>query len=500
MNGDEHVSKRSRRSVTDDEYKYDDIDQSANDSSVDQEYTESTARKKGKANKRDLNWDAQYEALIEYSKKHGSCNVRTGYTVELEEKNNVNLYAWLALQRRHKRNGKLRKDREMKLQALVDQGKLAWVGTEVYGRDTDDEQPATVSQPKSSSWDSHFDAVILFGDEHGHYNVPIGQQVILQRGKTPIDLGLWLDKQRSLYRENSLPEDLKYKIHLLIKEGRLQIESSNAFMETVDTSLAPVNSSVDAINATWEVRYQAALKYAIEKGHLNIDTIGVTVTCSDGSSCDLGLWLRCQRLRYRLQSLRPDRALKLETLAEIGRFAWISPEELARMAAEKEKIEKEEETLWTAWYNVLVWHGKNFGHCNLDSQATVSLPDGSEAELGKWLARQRSAIKHGRMTATRLDRMKILIEECKLDSAWATLVASKYGDLSKSNLQQPELQVESIPDSTTQSSEVTTKPSKVDIHPQIDAQYDAVYLSTIQNHAMISKDLEQPQHVLQYGP
>lgn len=449
---DERNSKRHRKVREEEDYKNDDTDQTSNIvhrlnyAELVQEHTESSTHNKMKASKRDLNWDAQFDALVQYAKKHGNCNVRTGYTVELDEKSNVNLYAWLALQRRHKKCGKLRKDRELKLQNLVDEGKLSWQGTEISARDIDDF--VIHHNPSASAWDDYFDALIIYVDENGHCNVPKGFQVELSKGSTPIDLGLWLDEQRLFYLQDNLSYDKRFKLQILINEGRLHVKNSNGMTGSLlDTSITLADSA-DLSNLSWDIRYQAALKYTKDNGHCNIDKLGLSVICSDGNSCDLGLWIRCQRLRYKLQNLRPDRALKLQALVDSHQFSWMSAEETAQIAAEKALKHKEEEELWTAWYNVLVWYGVHFGHCNVDSQATVTLPDGSEAELGKWLARQRSAIKHCRMTPSRLDRMKVLVTEGKLDSAWAAIV----------HAMQYQLQQEQILVSSNTSSIPTTTP------------------------------------------
>ena len=76
----------------------------------------------------DEGWNARYNALIQYGEEHGEdCNVPQGYKYTLAEEGVVKLEKWLDRQRQYKNAGKLRKDRQYKLQQLVDEGKLDWV-------------------------------------------------------------------------------------------------------------------------------------------------------------------------------------------------------------------------------------------------------------------------------------------------------------------------------------------------------------------------------------
>eukprot|EP01041_Mallomonas_annulata_P003699 gene3699-7359_t len=72
------------------------------------------------------NWEAMLNALIQYSNEHGHCNLSSCYEHTMTDGTNVKLGAWLSQQRHHKKKNKLREDREVKLQRLVDEGKLNW--------------------------------------------------------------------------------------------------------------------------------------------------------------------------------------------------------------------------------------------------------------------------------------------------------------------------------------------------------------------------------------
>lgn len=72
-------------------------------------------------------WDVLYEALMRYADEHGNCNLSSCQEHHLYDGTVVRLGAWLSQQRHLKKKGKLREERETKLQALVDAGKLHWV-------------------------------------------------------------------------------------------------------------------------------------------------------------------------------------------------------------------------------------------------------------------------------------------------------------------------------------------------------------------------------------
>lgn len=63
--------------------------------------------------------------LHSYANEHGHCNISQSYEVVLPT-HVVKLGLWLHKQRKDKRKFQLRKDRELKLQELVDKGILKW--------------------------------------------------------------------------------------------------------------------------------------------------------------------------------------------------------------------------------------------------------------------------------------------------------------------------------------------------------------------------------------
>ena len=360
-----------------------------------------------RASKRDLNWDSQYDALVAFANAHGHCNIRSGYSADNQEqdRSQINLYAWLALQRRHRKAGRLRKDREDKLEILVKQGKLTWSGNEAKTEEEDIVQPAP---PPPPSWSSYFGALLAFVEDHGHAQVPLGHMYFVER-RRDLDLGAWLKMQRQLASGGSMESSQKERLEVLVEGGLL-------------SWTVPVNEVSDlpesVLDASWDLEYSAVCEYVQKHGNINVNEVGTVLTTSFGSRFDLSLWVHCQRFRYRLRVLKPLRLERLSELVRKGQFEWMSSEEAVVRAAEREKKRKEDDTLWNAWYNVLVWYGRHNGHCNLGATDTVSLPDESEAELGKWLDNQKKYLAKSKLQPDRAEKLRRLVGENKLPQEW----------------------------------------------------------------------------------
>lgn len=83
----------------------------------------------------DRKWKRSYDALCAYGLEHGNCNVPNSFVMALPNGTVLKLGTWLSTQRHlQKRIGKLRSDRFLLLQELVDKGMLKW-GDMQLGKD-----------------------------------------------------------------------------------------------------------------------------------------------------------------------------------------------------------------------------------------------------------------------------------------------------------------------------------------------------------------------------
>lgn len=379
---------------------------------------------KNTVSKRDLNWETQYEALVNYANKHGHCNVRSAHP-DSDDKPHINLYAWLALQRRHKKSNKLRPDREQKLQILVDEGKLGWFGENV------NEKSDSASTPPSPfpKWEHVFESILIYAEEHGHANVPLNTLETIDSRKNQ-DLGLYVQEKRLAFADGTLDNKQFEKLNILHKEGKF------LWVLPSDNFVCP-DVPQEMLDRRWVDRFHAVSKFAhIHPQVLLGDDISGTLTCESSMEVfDLNTWIVAQRKRYAAARLQPNRVTCLQSLVDDKCFLWVSVAESQKIAAQAEKQAREEEILWSAWYNALLWQAKNVGHCNLEGTATIMLPDGSEAELGKWLHRQRSALKKGTLRVDRASKIKSLVDNRKLDFArWNHIFIARYPSLCESTV------------------------------------------------------------------
>ena len=95
---------------------------------------------------------------------------------------------WLFHQRDLYERGMLRNDRFGRLQSLVNEGLLHW---DVKKRQTN----AKISEDVENIWNNHYETLLAYGREHGHYNVPQKLMYTENDGQV-FGLGQWLHKQK----------------------------------------------------------------------------------------------------------------------------------------------------------------------------------------------------------------------------------------------------------------------------------------------------------------
>lgn len=125
-------------------------------------------------------------------------------------------------------------------------------------------------------WDEKMRALIKYGEEKGHCNVPFETIYILDTG-AEIKLGVWVFRQKALKKQNSLPEEREKLFEPLVTEGKFEWELE----ETVDK--------------VWYQRYELVLDYLKEHGHCNIPWNYVHTDPATKEVVDVGEWMRQQR-------------------------------------------------------------------------------------------------------------------------------------------------------------------------------------------------------------
>jgi len=114
----------------------------------------------------DDGWVQMFNLLKEYGEENGHYNVPFHHEV-VHSNGKVNLGHWIATQRRSKKSGKLNATREALLQQLVDENKFSWILREEVA-----ENPVKNIMNDSERWDLMYAALLRYGEENGHCNVP----------------------------------------------------------------------------------------------------------------------------------------------------------------------------------------------------------------------------------------------------------------------------------------------------------------------------------------
>ena len=156
---------------------------------------------------------------------------------------------------------RLHPDRASLLQRLVDGGKFSW-----DARDRRGGSGPRRSTGADNTWPRHYAALLHYGEEHGHCNVP---HECVYRYEIPASdgssapavyegaLGNWLHDQRQAQRGTgyglTLRPDRHALLQTLVDEGKLSWNPSERYC-----------------SYPWEVHYAALLHYGATHGHCNV--------------------------------------------------------------------------------------------------------------------------------------------------------------------------------------------------------------------------------------
>ena len=312
-------------------------------------------------------WDAHFDALLEFERERGHCNVPGGVVSR-----GMRLGAWLNAQR-----DRLRKSEGRPL------GSHAWREEklrELVARDA-----LWIDPPGRKSWDEGFRALERWAEATNggkDYNAP---NACVHDG---VRVGTWLVTQRMRHRAGEacrtrLKPAQREKMDALIAAGKLYIDKPDS----------------------WVRNYELMLKWSRE--------------CAGGKHCNvtydcvyegvrLGTWLNTQRQRYRGDTtknhpLSADERQKLQTLIDDGKL-WV----------------KQPPDAWETKFELLLrWGDETNGGLHYNAPQTETYGD---VKLGQWLGTQRQRFigNNGRNKPLRPDqRQKIqsLIDSGKLKLA-----------------------------------------------------------------------------------
>ena len=159
-------------------------------------------------------------------------------------------------------------------------------------------------------------------------------------------LGKWVGTQRTNYRKGKLSQD------------RIDRLSNIGFK----WALKEADSTVP-----WETRFNELVQYKAKHGDCNVPT----------KQGKLGTWVHTQRIAYAAGSLAQDRT---DQLSSIG-FEW---------------KQRDPTVPWETRFNELVQYKAKHGDCDVPW---------SQGQLGRWVHKQRTTHKKGKLSRDRIDRL-----------------------------------------------------------------------------------------------
>lgn len=181
------------------------------------------------------------------------------------------------------------------------------------GADGDVEGKGPKKHQKRHDWIVMYEALVRFGNEHGHCNVPLRYQKVKVNETDSAHLGAWLATQR---RE-----------HL---NGKMKPERLVLMQKLVDSNMlewSPLNHSKQS-EQTWPLMYECLKMYCRERQSENPGSEVSSIPENrkwkhpDGWEVGLGRWMHTQNKQRRAGKLRADRCAKMEELVKAGMFRW----------------------------------------------------------------------------------------------------------------------------------------------------------------------------------
>jgi hypothetical protein len=203
-------------------------------------------------------WGKRYNELVQYKQQHGDCLVPCGHENKL-------LRAWVRQQRDLYGKNKITEERV----AMLNQLEFSWEKEEQVDRE--------------AAWTTRYNELVNYKQQHGNFDVP-------QHSETNPTLWKWCYSQRTMYKEQKLPEDRIAKLNEInFPWGKPRVDQ--------DTQ--------------WTTRYNELAEYRAKFGDCKVPR-------KYEEHPKLVNWIRRQRKLLKEGKLSAERVAKLN---EIG-FDW----------------------------------------------------------------------------------------------------------------------------------------------------------------------------------
>lgn len=257
----------------------------------------------------DYFWKQNFRLAKEYYLAHGNLDIPTNF----KSKDGKHLGNWILRQRQLYKSNSLTDEQIKKLDSID----MDWMDR------------------VDRVWENGFIEAKNYSEEYGNLSVPKNY-----RSNTDFPLGIWIQRQRSLYKNNKISED--------------------RFKRLTDVGM---NWNPD----NWESRFNLVKQYYEEHGNINISQKEVI------QGIWLGKWIVSQKKAMQEGKLTSEQIEMLKTLPmeEVGR----------------------KDNRWWSMYEEAKKYYLKFGHLNVPMDYLTS----SGKKLSDWIIRQRRNYKLGKM-------------------------------------------------------------------------------------------------------
>lgn len=265
----------------------------------------------------DYFWEQNFSLAKEYYLAHGNLDVPTNF----KSKDGKHLGNWVLRQRQLNKTNSLTDEQIKKLDSIG----MDWMDR------------------VDRIWENGFIEAKNYSEEYGNLSVPKNY-----RTTTDFPLGIWIQRQRSLYKNNKISED---RIKRLTNVG--------------------MNWNPD----NWESRFNLVKQYYEEHGNINISQKEVI------QGVWLGKWIVSQKKAMDSGKLTEHQVQMLKTLPmeEVGR----------------------KDNLWWSMYEEAKKYSEEFGNLNIPVNYLTS----NGKKLSDWIIRQRRNYKLGKMPSEHKEKL-----------------------------------------------------------------------------------------------
>lgn len=278
----------------------------------------------------DYFWEQNFKLAKEYYLLHGNLDIPTNYKL----KDGKHLGNWILRQRQLYKSNSLTDDQIKKLDSIG----MDWMDR------------------VDRIWENGFIEAKNYSEEYENLSVPKNY-----RSKTNFPLGIWIQRQRSLYKNNKISED---------RVKRLTDLGMNWYPDD------------------WKSRFNLVKQYYEEHGNINISQKEVI------QGIWLGKWIVSQKKAMKEGKLTNEQLEMLKTLPmeEVGR----------------------KDNRWWSMYEEAKKYYKEFGNLNVPMDYFAS----NGKKLSDWIIRQRRNYKLGKMSPEHKEKLDEIGFIWELGNTW----------------------------------------------------------------------------------